>query len=139
MWRVVSRFAAGLLATVLPVNAISVYILHDVDKDRVGRWNLAFFKLCEEFLIFSVLASVLFLLCLWVGRALLRKPLSPDYVLAFWLGVAVILVQYPIELAARALLPSWKDTLLLLYPLLSPLFCAILFLWKGRKTQEMAT
>ena len=127
-----------MLVTVLPVNAISVYILHDVDKDRVGRWNLAFFELCEEFLIFSVLASGLFLLFLWGGRALLRKPLSPNYVLAFWLGVAVILVQYPIELAGRALFPTLKDALLTFYPLLSPLFCAILFLLKSRKSHELA-
>ena len=68
-----------MLVAVLPVNAVSVYVLHDVDKDRVGRWNLAFLELCEEFLIFSALATGLFLLFLWAGRALLRKPLPPSY------------------------------------------------------------
>ncbi len=121
-----------MLITVLPVNFISVYLLHDVDKERAGQWNLAFFELCEEFLIFSMVVTGLFLFFLWCGRVLLRIPPSSNYVLAFSMGVLVILVQYPIELAGRAVLPSWEDVVVTLYLLVSPLLCAVFFLIRSR-------
>ena len=123
-----------MVAAVLPVNFISVYLLHDVDKERVGRWNLAFFELFEEFLLFSLVVTGLFLFFLWCGRALLRIPASSNYVLAFSMGVLVILLQYPIEVGGRAVLPAWEDVVLTLYLLLSPLICAVVFLIKSRMT-----
>jgi hypothetical protein len=132
MWRIAYSFFGGLTITVLPVNFISVYFLHDVEKDRMGRWNLAFFELCEEFLLFGLVVTGLFLFFLWCGRALLRIPASSNYVLAFFMGVLVIIVQYPVERAGRAVLPSRVDVVLNLYLLLSPLLCAVLFLIKSR-------
>jgi hypothetical protein len=132
MWRIAYSFFGGLMITVLPVNFISVYLLHDVDKDRMGRWNLAFLELCQEFLLFGLVVTGLFLFFLWCGRALLRIPASSNYVLAFFMGVLVIVVQYPVERAGRAVFQSRDDIVLNLYLLLSPLFCAVLFLLKSR-------
>ena len=121
-----------MMIAVIPVNFISVYLLHDVDKDLVGRWNLAFFELCEEFLFFGLIVTGLFLFSLWCGRALLRIPTSPNYILAFFMGVLLILLQYPIEVAGRMVLPSSVDLVRGLYLLLRPMFCAVLFLIKSR-------
>jgi hypothetical protein len=139
MWRITNRFFGGMMIAVLIVNFISVYLLHDVDKDRVGRWNLAFFELCAEFLLFGLVVTALFLLFLWCGRALFRTPVSPNYVLAFFMGVLVILLQYPVDLASRVLLPSRADLILTVYPLLSPLFCAGILLLKSRATPGQTT
>jgi len=139
MWRIAYSFFGGLMITVLPVNFISVYLLHDVDKERVGQWNLAFFELCEEFLLFGLVVTGLFLFFLWCGRALLRIPTSSNYVLAFFMGVLVIVVQYPVERAGRAFFQSRGDVVLNLYLLLSPLFCAVLFLIKSRIAPAQTT
>ena len=132
MWRIACRFLGGMLIAVLPVNFISVYLLHDVDKDRTDRWSLAFFELFEEFLLFSLVVTGLFLFFLWCGRALFRIPAALNYGLAFSLGVFVILVQYLIEWAGRAVLPAWGAVVLNLYIFLSPLLCAVLFLIRSR-------
>jgi hypothetical protein len=64
MWRLTSRFFIGMFATALSTNAAAaVYLLHDIDADRIGKWNLAFWELNLEFFIFSLVltASILLL------------------------------------------------------------------------------
>jgi hypothetical protein len=129
MWRIAFTYFGGMMITVLPVNVLSVYVFHDVDKDRVGHWNLAFVELCIEFGVFALVATGLFLFFVWFGRVLLRIPTIPSsYVLSFVMGVFVILAQYPIEFVGRIFLPSRQGTVLTLYLLLSPLLCAAVFL-----------
>jgi len=114
----------------LPLNAISVYLFHDVDRDRVGQWNLAYLELSEEFLILAVIVGAIVLLLTWLGRILFHlqgTPTNPK--LAFFLGILLILAQYPIELAARKYFPVQKDIVLGLYPFLSPIVCTALLLW----------
>jgi hypothetical protein len=119
----------AMTITALPLNAISVYLFQDVDDDRVGQWNLAYLELCGEFLILAAVAGTLVWLLTWIGRIvfdLQRIPPSPR--LAFFLGILLILVQYPIEFAARKYFPARKDIVLALYPLLSSIACAALLL-----------
>jgi hypothetical protein len=54
MWRLTSRFFIGMFATAMLTNAASVYLLHDVDTDRMGKWNLAYRELTAEFLLFGL-------------------------------------------------------------------------------------
>jgi hypothetical protein len=112
-----------------PINFLSIYVFHDVDKDRIGQWNLAFLELCLEFGVFALVATGIFLLFLWLGRMVLRmSAISSNYLLAFLLGVFLILAQYPIEFLGRLFLPSRQDTVLISYLLLSPVLCSALFL-----------
>jgi hypothetical protein len=139
MWRIAYRFFGGMMIAVLPVNFISVYLLHDVDKDMIGRLNLAFVDLCLEFVAFGWVATGLLLFFLWSGRAMFRIPASANYVLTFFMGVLVILAQYPVEVAGRVLFPSREDLVLTLYPVLSTLLCAIFLLIKSRSTLGRTT
>jgi hypothetical protein len=94
-------FFLGLLLAMLPVNAISVYVLHDVDQDRVGLWNKAFRVLAAGALAFSVVASLLLLIYLSAGRRILRLSEAPtDTSLATVLGASAAVCQYLFDIAA---------------------------------------
>ena len=41
MRRLASTFFVAMFATALLTNAGAVYLSHDVDADRIGKWNLA--------------------------------------------------------------------------------------------------
>ena len=45
MWRLASRFFLGIFVAALFTNAVAVYLLHDVDPDRIGKLNLAYWEL----------------------------------------------------------------------------------------------
>jgi hypothetical protein len=45
----------GIFCTALFVAAISVYIFHDVDHDKIGHWNEAFAGLCVESVSFTLI------------------------------------------------------------------------------------
>jgi hypothetical protein len=94
MWRLAYSFIGAMTIAALPLNAISVYLFHDVDDDRVGQWNLAYLELCGEFLILAAVAGTLVFLLTWIGRILLRlQEIPPSPKLAFFLGVLLILAQ----------------------------------------------
>jgi hypothetical protein len=57
--------------TTLSLNAFSVYLLHDVDADRVGQWNLAYLELTGEFLILAAVVGIFVLALTWFGGILL--------------------------------------------------------------------
>jgi hypothetical protein len=110
MWRVAYSFIGGMTITTLSVNAISVYLFHDVDDNRIGQWNLAFRELFGEFLILVAAISAFVLLLTWIGRILFYlKEIPPSPKLAFILGILLILLQYPIEFAARKYFPARRD------------------------------
>gem|GEM_PF-4561752 len=106
MWRLTSRFFIGMFASAMATNAAAVYLLHDVDADRIGKWNLAYWELTLEFFVFSLVLAVLFFLLTWIGTVafgLRHGPLnSAD---AFLLGY---LVLSPLCCAAIVLLNSHK-------------------------------
>lgn len=121
MRQTASSFVLGMILTVLPLNAISVYLFHDVDPDSVGQWNKACVELGFEFLAFVLVVEALFVLFTWIGRMILRLPsLRPNRRLGLILGVSTILLQYPIHLAGRIFAPGQKDVVLLVYLILCP-------------------
>ena len=134
MWRLASRFFIGIFATALFTNAAAVYLLHDVDSDRIGKWNLAFWELTLEFFIFGLVLTVSFFLLTWIGTMVFRlRHVAPNLKLGFALGIAVTLIQYPAEFAVRKLTGHSADSFLLGYILLSPVCCAAIVLLNARK------
>jgi hypothetical protein len=115
-------------------NAVAVYLLHDVDADRIGRLNLAYWELTLEFLAFSLVVAACFLLLTWIGTTVFGlRDVTLNLRLGFVLGIAVMLLQYPAEFAVRRLSPTHSDAFLLGYLLLSPLCCAAIVLLNTRR------
>lgn len=136
MWRMTWRFYVGMLVAALFTNAVAVYLLHDVDPDRIGQWNLAYRELAEEFLLFAFVVAALFLLFTWLGKVLLRLPrVSESSNWALSLGIAVILIQYPAEYTVRLITGHSADTFLTIYVLLSPLCCAAIILARSQRRE----
>ena len=135
MWRLTSRFFIALFATALLTNAAAVYWLHDVDADRIGKWNLAFWELTLEFFVFSLVLTVSFFLQTWIGIMVFRlRQVALNFKLGLVLGIAVMLVQYPAEFTVRKLAPGHSaDSFLLGYILLSPICCAAIVLLSAHK------
>ena len=57
MWRAIRLLVLGIFCTALFLGAISVYIFHDVDKNKIGHWNEAFADLSIEAVVFSLIIS----------------------------------------------------------------------------------
>ena len=38
-------------------NAVAIYLLHDVGADRIGKWNLAYSELTQEFVLFAIIGQ----------------------------------------------------------------------------------
>ena len=135
MWRLTSRFFIALFATALLTNAAAVYWLHDVDADRIGKWNLAFWELTLEFFVFSLVLTVSFFLQTWIGIMVFRlRQVALNFKLGLVLGIAVMLVQYPAEFTVRKLAPGHSaDSFLLGYILLSPICCAAIVLLSAHR------
>jgi hypothetical protein len=138
MWRMGSRLFLGMLAASIFTNAIAVYLLHDVDADRIGRLNLAYWDLTLEFLVFTVVVAAVFLLVSWIGSLVLRlRVVNSGLKLGFALGVAVILIQYPAEFIARKLsFEHSADSFLLAYLLLAPICCAAIIFLDAHKRRS---
>jgi hypothetical protein len=134
MWRLTSRFFIGMFATAIFTNAVAVFLLHDVDADRIGKWSLAYRELTLEFLVFSFVLTVFFLLLTWIGTMLFRlRHVTLNLKLGFVLGITVVLIQYPAEFTVRKLTGHPSDAFLLGYLLLSPTCCAAIVLLNGYK------
>jgi len=138
MWRLSSRFFLGLFGAAICANAVALYLLHDVDADRIGKLNLAYGELMEEFFIFSAIACAIFLLVTWIGKRVLRlHGVRRDARLALLLGIALIVIQYPAEFLVRHLASQRvTDAFLLAYLLFSPFLCAAIFLFASHKRQS---
>jgi hypothetical protein len=126
MWRVGFRIFSGIFVAAVFTNALAVYVLHDIDADRVGKLNLAYAELTLEFLFFALVATTAFLVAIWVGAKMLRlQVVDSGLRLGFTLGIILILIQYPVEFIIRKLSTEHSsDSFLLAYPLLAPLCCA---------------
>lgn len=119
-------------------NAVAVYWLHDVDADRMGQLNLAYRELTLEFFVFAVVLTVILFLLTCVGTFALRlRDVPPSPTLAFVLGMAVPILQYPAEFAVRKLTAgNLTDAFLLAYLLLSPVACAAIILMNGHRRKR---
>lgn len=140
MWRAIRSLVLGMFFTALFLGAISVYVFHDVDKDRIGHWNQAFAEFSIEAVLFSLVVGGLAWLLALLGRKLLKLGgYSPAARMGLYLGIAVAVLQYPFEFAARKLVPGRADSALSLYIVLAVLICTVGLLhdtFKQRKLQE---
>lgn len=138
MWRLTSSFFIAMFATALLTNAAAIYLLHDVDADRIGKWNLAFWELSLEFFIFSLVLTVSFLLLTWIGIMVFRlRQVALNFKLGLVLGIAVVLVQYPAEFIVRKLASGHSaDSFLLGYMFVSPICCAAIVLLCAHKRRS---
>jgi hypothetical protein len=116
----------GIFGTALFGAAISVYMLHDVDQEKIGHWNEAFVGLCAESVLFTLIVGGGVALLTLLGRHLFHlKGYSPRAVLGLILGVGVTVLQYPWEFAVRKQLPKLAVTSLYLYLVVAIVFCTV--------------
>jgi hypothetical protein len=134
MWRLTSRFFLGIFAAAVFTNAAAVYLLHDVDPDRIGKLNLAYWELTLEFFAFGLVLAVIFFVLTWIGTLALRlRDITPNLKLGLILGIAVTVLQYPAEFAVRKFGENWADAFLLGYLLVSPVCCTAIILLNSYK------
>lgn len=128
----------GILCAALPLDAISVYIFHDVDHDKIGRWNEAFVGLSIEAAAFSLLISGGVLLLALLGRQLFHlRGCSPRPRIGLFLGIAVTVFQYPFDFAGRKLVPNSTESFLSLYLAAAIVLCTAVLLRDTFKQQEL--
>jgi hypothetical protein len=72
MWHLTARFFLGIFVAALFTNAVAVYLLHDVDADRVGKLYLAYWELSLEFFVFGLVLTLIFFLLTWIGTLVFR-------------------------------------------------------------------
>jgi hypothetical protein len=126
MARAILILMLGMFFTALFIAAISVYILHDVDRDQIGQWNTAFADSCAEFVLFTLIIGVGVALFVFVGRAFFHlQEYSPRPNLVLLLGVGVAAIQYPWDLIGRLVFPKLSDLSLSLYLVLAIIVCSI--------------
>lgn len=120
---------SGIVWAALFVDAVSVYLLRDVDHDQVGHLNTAFAGLCAESVTFALLIGVSVGLLTLVGRALLHlRGCLPRKMLSLFLGIGVTVIQYPWDYIARRAFPRFADFSLTLYIVIAIVVCTIVLL-----------
>jgi hypothetical protein len=129
MWRSLSSLIVGVFSTALLSSAVSVYLLHDVDRDQIGRWNEAFAALCAESFIFAVMVGGIVGLLTLLARQLFHlKGYSPRAVLSLVLGIAVTALQYPWDFLGRKFFPKIADSSLDVYLVIAIIACTVILL-----------
>ena len=128
----------GMFGTGLLNAAISVYLLHDVDKDMIGHWNEAFAGLCGEMVLFTLVIGAGVALLTWIGRLLFHlKGYSARAKLGLFLGIGVSIIQYPWDFAGRAAFPKFADTFLSVYLIVAILVCSIVIVHDSYRRRKL--
>jgi hypothetical protein len=79
----------GIFCSALFIGAISVYVFHDVDHDKIGHWNEAFANLSIEVIAFSLMISGAVWLLALLGRRLFNlRDFSPRAKIGLYVGIA---------------------------------------------------
>jgi hypothetical protein len=129
MWRSILSLMQGIFGASLLSSAISVYIIHDVDKDMISHLNDAFMGLFKEGYMFTAIVGVIVGLLVLIGRLILRMGDSfPRAKLSLYLGIGVGLLQYPCDLIGRELFPKYSDVVLTCYMVVAILLCVVVLL-----------
>ncbi len=125
MKRAIVLLALGIFGTALLISVVTVYVLHDVDRDQIDHLNGAFVGLCVESLIFtlSIVFGVAVATLLWRYFAHLNAY-APRGLLALYLGAGVTVLQYLWDFSIRKFLPRLSDLSLGVYLLLAIGICA---------------
>lgn len=138
MWRALLLFMVGIFGAALFVSAVSVYALHDVDKEQVGHWNQAFEALCTEGVLFTLIVGGGVAVLTLFGRYLFHlNGYSPRLKLVFFLGVGVTLLQYPWDFASRVALPKLADASLSAFLVFAIVLCSIVFIRDASRQMKL--
>jgi cytochrome bd-type quinol oxidase subunit 1 len=129
MWRAILLLMLGMLCTALFLDAISVYVFHDVDQDKIGHWNEAFADLSVEAVVFSLIISGAAWFLALLGRQLFNlRGYSPRARIGLSLGIAAVGFQYPFEFAGRKLVPNHAEFFLAFYLVAAVFLCTSVLL-----------
>jgi hypothetical protein len=129
----------GIFCTALLVDAIAVYLLHDVDHDMMGRLNEAFLQLCFESFLFAAIVGGAAGLLATLGRFILRlRSYSPHGFRDFLLGIGVTIFQYVWEYSARAILPKRADLALSIYMIAAIALCTVVLLHETARQKKVS-
>jgi hypothetical protein len=121
MLRALFLFTLGVFGGAVFTAAISVYLLHDVDKNMAGKWNEAFLGLCFEFFFFALLIGIGVTLLVALVRSILRfnghDLWGCDFRsrMSLLLGLGVAIIQYPFEFLGRIAIPQFEGAVLSFY------------------------
>jgi hypothetical protein len=119
----------GIFCTALFVAAISVYIFHDVDHDKIGRWNEAFAGLGAESVLFTLIVGAPVGLLTLLGRHIFHlRGYSARPMLGLFLGIGVTAFQYPWDFAGRKVFPKSADSSLFFYLVVAIVICTVVLL-----------
>ncbi len=131
-------FISGIFSSALLISAISVYILHDVDRDQIGHWNEAFAGLAQESILFALFIGAAVALLTALARKFLKLTRSsPRPVLGAVLGMCIPLIQYPWDYAVRKELPALAQLSLICYLVFATAICTALLVRDNFKQQEL--
>jgi hypothetical protein len=129
MWRAILLLMLGIFCTALFLNAISVYVFHDVDQNKIGHWKEAFADLSIEAVVFSLIISGAVWLLALLGRPLFNlRGYSPRARIGLSLGIATAFFQYPFEFVGRRLVPNRQESFLSFYLVAAILLCTAVLL-----------
>jgi len=137
MWRLILSFCRGILLAGVLLNAVSVYIFHDVDKELIGKWNIAFRDLLGELFLFGLFVVLGTAMLTQLGRLLAKlRPAVPSPKLGFFVGICVILAQYPVEYLIRKISLTRYGFGLDLYIILSMVIPSVVFIVACRRQKR---
>ena len=129
MWRAILLLMLGIFCTALFLDAISVYVFHDVDQGKIGHWNEAFADLSIETVVFTLIISGSVWLLALLGRQLFNlRGYSPRARTGLFLGIAATVFQYPFESVGRRLVPNLAESFLSFYLVAAILLCTAVLL-----------
>ena len=138
MRRSILLLMLGVFCTALLSSAISVYLLHDVDNDKIGQWNQALVALSIEAALFTLVIGGGIALLTLLGRLLFHlKGYSPRATLGLFLGMGITIFQYVWDFAGRAAFPKLADTSLGLYLVVAIVFCSIVLVRDNLKQMKL--
>lgn len=128
MWRSILLLILGIFCSALFIGAISVYVFHDVDQDKIGYWNEAFANLSIEVVAFSLMISGAVWLLALLGRLFNLRGFSPRAKIGLYVGIATAVLQYPFEFVGRRLVPNLAESLLYFYLVATIFLCTAILL-----------
>jgi hypothetical protein len=128
----------GIFGTALIIAAMSVYIFHDVDQDKIGHWNEAFVGLCVESVLFTIIVGGGVALLTLLGRHFFpSQGIPPRAMLGLLLGVGVTVLQYPWEFAVRRRLPTLAGISLYVYLVTAIVLCTAVIIRENFKQMKL--
>jgi hypothetical protein len=129
MSRAILLLVLGIFFTALFLGAISVYVVHDVDQDKIGHLSEAFAGLAVEAIVFSLIISGAVWPLSLLGRQLFKlRGCSPRARIGLPLGIATAILQYPCDFVGRKFFPDRADSFLSFYLVAAILVCTTVLL-----------